>query len=141
MGMKAGRLNKPETKIRAGTPDTQHRISFSFRHIAQSHDKFHYAARDAAYFCKVLERLSSLSTFTTQEFHSNRSSSLRAHPISWDETSEPAGFDHLNDQLRETQPFQFQVSANGHGRVHGFFAGHVFFVVWLDPDHLLYPAR
>lgn len=139
MAMKAGRLEKPEGKMRAGTPEIQRRISFSFRHIVQAHDKFHYTQRDAAYFCKVLERLSSLSDFTLQEFHACRSPAMRTHPIAWEETSEPNGFSHLNEQLRSSRPFQFMISANAHGRVHGFFVDSVFFVVWLDPDHLLYP--
>lgn len=141
MGMKAGRLPKAENQMRAGTPDTQRRISFSFRHIAQAHDKFHYSQRESGYFCKVLERLSSMSDFTVQEFHASRSSAVRAHPIDWDSTSEPHGFAHLNEQLRSSTPFQFAVSANAYGRVHGFFVDNVFFVVWLDPDHLLYPSK
>jgi hypothetical protein len=141
MAMKAGRLPKAENLIRAGKPDTQRRISFSFRHIAQAHDKFHYSQRDSAYFCKVFERLSSMSDFTVQEFHASRSSAVRAHPIDWEGTSEPCGFAHLNEQLRSSTPFQFAVSANAHGRVHGFFVDNVFFVVWLDPDHLLYTGK
>lgn len=138
MVIRAGRLPKGDGKMRAGTPDTQRHISFSFRHIEQTHDKFQYARRDAAYFCKVLERLSALSNFTVQEFHASRSSAMRAHPIAWEGTSEPQGFANLNEQLRNSTPFQFAVSANAHGRVHGFFVGNVFFVVWLDPDHRLY---
>lgn len=140
MGMKAGRLPQSELKMRAGTPDARQRISFSFRHIEQSHDKFHYDGREARYFCRFIARLSALSNFSVQEFHANRSSAIRAHPIAWDRTSEPKGFHHLHEQLKSTTPFQFAVSANEHGRVHGFFVDHVFFVVWLDPDHRLYQS-
>ena len=140
MAIKAGRLLKTNSAIRAGVPDPQQRISFSFRHIEQGHDKFHYSRRDSAYFCKVIERLSAMSQFTVQEFHTSRSSAVRAHPIAWEATSEPMGFSNLNEQLRSSTPFQFAVSANEHGRVHGFFINHVFFVVWLDPDHSLYPG-
>lgn len=138
MGMKAGSLKKP-AQITAGTPDTQKRLSFSFRHIEQGHEKFKYSACDSVYFCKVLERLSALSNFTVQELYSNRSDSIRAHPITWDRTSEPDGFNNLNEQLRSSPPYQFSVSTNAHGRVHGFFVDHVFYVVWLDPSHSLYP--
>lgn len=138
MGMKAGSLTKP-AKITAGTPDTQKRLSFSFRHIEKGHEKFSYAGCDALYFCKVIERLSALSNFTVQELYSNRSDSIRAHPIAWDRTSEPEGFTNLNEQLRSSPPYQFSVSTNAHGRVHGFFVDHVFYVVWLDPSHCLYP--
>jgi hypothetical protein len=33
------------------------------------------------------------------------------------------------------------LTANEYGRVHGFFLDEVFYVVWLDPDHKLYPTR
>lgn len=139
--MRAGRLPKPDSPIRAGIPQGTQRISFSFRHVDQAHGKFHYSRRDPAHFCKVIARLSALSSFTVQEFHADRSPGMRAHPIGWENTSEPAGFAHLNEQLRGSTPFQFAVSANLHGRIHGFFVDHVFFVVWLDPDHCLYPGR
>lgn len=139
--MRAGSLPKSHSQMRAGTPETRHRISFSFRHVDQSHSKFHYAQRDATYFCKVIGRLSALCNFTVQEFHADRSPAMRAHPIAWESTSEPAGFAHLNEQLRSSTPFQFAVSANLHGRIHGFFVDHVFFVVWLDPDHSLYTGK
>lgn len=139
--MRAGSLPTTNLRMRAGTPDNRHRISFSFRHIDQGHEKFHYAERDAAYCCKVIERLSALCSFTVQEFHADRSPAIRAHPIAWEGTSEPAGFVHLNEQLRSSTPVQFAMSANLHGRIHGFFVDHVFFVVWLDPDHRLYTGK
>jgi hypothetical protein len=39
------------------------------------------------------------------------------------------------------QPHQFSLSSNKHGRVHGFFIDEVFYVVWLDADHLLYSGK
>jgi hypothetical protein len=43
----------------------------------------------------------------------------------------------LEDEIVD-QPWQFEISSNEHGRVHGFFIGNVFNVVWFDPKHLLY---
>lgn len=126
------------TAIKAGTPETQ-LLSFSFRYMDRRHQKFDYSGRDAAYFCKVLERLSTLSALTTRELHAERSSALRAHPIAWSDTTEPEGFSHLHEQLRECRPYQFSISSNAHGRVHGFFLDSVFHIVWLDPGHNLYP--
>lgn len=73
-----------------------------------------------------------------QEVCTNRSQSLRAHPIEWPGTTEPQGFIHLNSELRESPAHQFSVSANEHGRIHGFCIDNVFFVVWFDPDHNLH---
>jgi hypothetical protein len=70
----------------------------------------------------------------------NRSSALRCHPIKWEDTSEN-GFGLLNEEQLVDTPYQFSISANKHGRVHGFLIDEVFYIVWLDPGHLLYPAK
>jgi hypothetical protein len=44
------------------------------------------------------------------------------------------------EQLVDT-PYQFSLSTNEHGRVHGFFIDEVFYIVLLDPDHLRYPGK
>ena len=137
--MKAGTLQSQSAmKVGMVAPS---KLSFSFRYMDRQHNKFSYSEREAGYFCKVLERLSVLCDKTVLEVQAERSSALRAHPIEWDHTSEPTGFSHLNEQLRESRPYQFSISSNAHGRVHGFFIDHVFYVVWLDPDHRLYPGR
>ncbi len=68
----------------------------------------------------------------------NRSQSLRCHPIKWRETTEPHGFRIPNEKELVTIPYQFSLSTNEHGRVHGFFIEDVFYIVWLDPNHNLY---
>jgi len=113
-------------------------LRFSFQHLEISHEKFRLDGRAAQYFIKLFERLQNLSSLKHTEFTSNRGNSLRSHPIDWGNTSEKDGFTHLNNQLKGLPPCQFQVSKNN-GRVHGFLLDNVFFVVWFDPDHLLYP--
>ncbi|QXE21583.1 hypothetical protein B6N60_00260 [Richelia sinica FACHB-800] len=44
----------------------------------------------------------------------------------------------MDEEQLVGQPYQFQLSSNEYGRVHGFFIENVFYIVWLDPDHLLY---
>lgn len=112
-------------------------VAFSYRYLAVT-DKFNTRACDAHWFDGLFDRLRALSSLRPQEILSNRSDSLRAHPIEFSRTSEPAGFAHLNDHLREHRPYQFQLSRNT-GRVHGFLIGLVFQVVWMDPHHRLYP--
>lgn len=113
-------------------------VRFSFKHLDLTHEKFCCNGKDRQYFAKLLQRLKDLSAWKANEVHAERSSALRSHPIHWDRTSEPNGFRRLNDQLRDLPAFQFEISSNAHGRVHGFFIDNVFFVIWLDPDHLLY---
>nr|WP_199314483.1 MULTISPECIES: hypothetical protein [unclassified Desertifilum] len=115
-------------------------ISFSFKYYQENHPKFSCAAKEIVYCLTLLERLKNLSSLTPQELLINRSSSLRCHPIRWEETSEN-GFGLPNEEQLVDTPYQFSLSSNEYGRVHGFFIGEVFYIVWLDPDHLLYPAK
>jgi len=131
----AGSIHK-----RTGLPDDLMR--FSFRHYT-SCDKFSLpAGKDlAAYLPHLLERLKCLSSMRLSEFVSNHDKALRIHVLRWEQTTEHDGFAHLNEQMRECQPFQFCVSANEYGRVHGVLVDSVFYIVWLDPGHALYAGK
>jgi hypothetical protein len=116
------------------------RVTFSFKHLDLiSNQKFSLdqCADSRRYTGKLLERLKAINSMTVQELRNptNRNA-LRCHPIAWQNTSE-LGFP-VNRRLQEHEPMQFEISANEHGRVHGFFIGNTFFIVWLDPGHLLY---
>lgn len=115
-------------------------ISFSFKYYQHSHSKFSCSEKEVIYWLTLLERLKALSSLSAQELLINRSSSLRCHPIKWEDTSE-TGFGLPNEEQLVDTPYQFSLSSNEHGRVHGFFINEIFYIVWLDPDHLLYPAR
>lgn len=139
--IRAGGIPATDNKIVAGVPQSpKNTLSFSFQYIDPAHAKFDFAGQNAGYFCKVLERLKDISSLTSLEFTTNRNAALKSHCIEWQTTSEPDGFAHLNEQFQSYTPYQFAISRNEHGRIHGFFIGNVFHVVWLDPDHKLYPA-
>lgn len=138
-------------KIRPGVPHSHGRIPhpevkqfddslvFSFKHLdLATNPKFNLNRCRAGYLPKLLERLKALHGFQVSELKYNKSRSLRCHSLDWSATTEPRGFVCLNDQLRSLPAWQFEVSSNEHGRVHGFFIDQTFFVVWVDPDHLMY---
>ena len=113
-------------------------ISFSFKYYQDNHNKFSCIKKGVSYWLTLLDRLKALSSLTAQELLADRSSTLRCHPIKWEETSE-SGFGLLHEQQLVDPPYQFSLSSNEHGRVHGFLINETFYIVWLDPDHLLYP--
>jgi hypothetical protein len=113
-------------------------VSFSFKYYQDDHSKFSAKNRTSIYWINLLERLKALSGLSAQELLVNRSSALRFHPIRWSDTSED-GFGLANEEQLVDTPYQFSLSSNEHGRVHGFFIDEVFYIVWLDPEHLLYP--
>lgn len=129
---------KPLSKIVPSQPKPPERLGFSFKYLQTQNEKFSIHDRDGNYLGAFLERLRDLSTLTAQEVKMNRSQSLRAHPIKWRETTEPNGFGIPNEKELVTIPYQFCVSTNEHGRVHGFFIEDIFYIVWLDPNHNLY---
>jgi hypothetical protein len=87
---------------------------------------------------KLLSRLRDVCQLSIQDFRANKSKSLRAHTIDWQDTTEKNGFTTLNEQLRAQQPWQFEITKSAHGRVHGFLIDATFYVVWIDPAHKLY---
>ncbi|MEH1781133.1 MAG: hypothetical protein V7K67_07390 [Nostoc sp.] len=115
-------------------------ISFSFKYYQDSNSKFSCSQKEVIYWLTLLDRLKALSSLTAQELLVNRSSTLRCHPIKWEDTSERA-FGLPNEEQLVDIPYQFSISSNEHGRVHGFFINEIFYIVWLDRDHLLYPAK
>ncbi|MBC6480664.1 MAG: hypothetical protein GDA56_25765 [Hormoscilla sp. GM7CHS1pb] len=114
------------------------KVSFDFMYYQDDKENFSIRGRDVRYLEVLLRRLRDLSKLTVQEIVNNRSKSRRCHPIDWQDTTEPNGFGLPNEDKVVVTAYQFQISANEHGRVHGFFRDNVFYIVWLDPDHNLY---
>lgn len=133
-GKTSGRRN-PEIHPTKLTPQG---ISFSFKYYQTDNSKFSPQTCSADYWVALVERLKGLSTMTLKEFMTDRGSTLRSHPIKWEETSERS-FGLPNEEQLVDTPYQFSISSNARGRVHGFFIDDVFYIVWLDPDHMLYP--
>ena len=115
-------------------------ISFSFKYFNGSHDKFSCKYRDGGYWLTFVSRLRDLSGLTALELRQGSNKTLRCHAIDWVRTSENEFGIPGEEQLVDT-PYQFSLSSNEHGRVHGFFIDEVFYAVWLDPDHQLYSGN
>lgn len=122
------------------TPLSKDKTSFSFRYLTPGPDnKFYYKEKSSAYFCKVIERLKDLCAWKPTELKVSRSSSLRCNPIEWKKsnvTESCFGLPNEEDLVGEGA-YEFGVSGNEHGRIHGFFRDTIFHIVWLDPDHKL----
>lgn len=116
-------------------------ILFSFKYTDILHPKFCIVNKKAKYFRKVIEIFKDISSYPCIELIANRSGSLRFNYINWERTSEKEGFSHLNEQLRDCPAFEFSVSANEYGRIHGFLTSGIFNIVWFDPDHNLFTNK
>ncbi len=129
-----------QIKLTIAPKQKQSGISFSYKYFQVNHDKFSVNNSQSEYLIVFLERLRDVSRCSFRELLSNRSKALRCHPIDWSDTSE-SGFGIPNEDDLVDTPYQFSISSNKYGRVHGFFIEEVFYIVWLDPDHKLYPGK
>lgn len=117
-------------------------LKFSFKYLDSVHDKFVYGVCDSDYFCMFLDRLKEISKMSMIEFKANRSKTLRSHPIDWkDNGVSEMSFGIANEDEIAYDPYQFSLTANEYGRIHGFIIGDRFYLVWLDKEHNLYPGQ
>lgn len=131
--------NLPSGRIPSPNPPHQGHLTVSFKHF-NHRAPFVFPGESKPDYPKVLvERLRALCRMTPNEARTCGSPALRSHPIRWEETTEPAGWDHLNQSLREQLTgWQFSVSSNEYGRIHGSWIDDVFYVIWIDHGHALY---
>lgn len=140
--IKKSLLPEPFGKIHKRYNLPEDHIRFSFKYLDSEHDKFHLKNVDNKYLEILLDRLKAISSMKINEFRMAGNKSLRSHSIDWNETTEPQGFTHLkNEQLRQCEPWQFELTSNKHGRVHGILLDEIFYVVWFDPKHELYSRK
>ena len=133
-GIKAG--HAPQGQIPTPPPPVKDLVTFSFKYFLEA-DKFCWKRGGEHFVDTLLVRLKGVSQLPFSEFRQpiGNPKSLRSHEIDFSRTTEKSGFP-FSSQLWPV-PWQFEISKGG-GRVHGFIAGTIFFVVWFDPDHLLY---
>ena len=113
-------------------------IRFSLRFFDGSDEEICPLTFRDGYTRKLAERMKDISTMTVREFTTNKSKSLRAHTHDWPNTRRPNGYDCLNEQYKAYAGWQFELSVNEHGRVHGIIIDNTFYVIWLDHNHILY---
>jgi hypothetical protein len=134
----------PLSSVKPTKVDNPQYISFSYKYLKNDNHKFCINSKSQEYIANylqtLLERLRDLSSMTVNEITVINAKSLRCHKIDWADTTETC-FGLMNEDQLVDIPYQFQLSSNEYGRIHGFFIENVFYVVWLDPDHLLYSKK
>jgi hypothetical protein len=121
-------------------------LKFSFKHLDLQNVKFHCSKCSGEYFQKLLEILQRLSTWKVEDFVDENNDEHR-HRIYFPATSEPNGFQNIpnvdSEQFGYEDGWQFGVYPMlrwNRWRVHGILIADTFFIVWLDPEHLLFPS-
>ena len=140
------RLNLPaEGRIKSGSKSDvlDDLLIFSFKFYDTSHADFHCKDREPEYFQKLLDRLRDLSRERVSALTNRKADkTTRFHPVDFHERRvSEAGFGISGWEEYDDDAWQFSISKQEHGRVHGFLIENVFYVVWLDPRHRMYPGE
>jgi len=132
-------------KYRPALPERGPELKFSFKHLDTANDKYSIDKCCVGFWGKLIEALVRYSGFTVDDFR-NQDNTEGRHTHYFPDTSEPNGFTCLNDPdgLEMAAAWQIRLCPSirtppeSAWRVHGILIESVFYVVWLDYDHLLY---
>lgn len=114
-------------------------LHFSFKYFQPNHTLSQNVAFGNEYAKKLLAQFKELERYTIGFFCKSAPESLCVHRISWNDPKVAEnGFGIHNGNEFDDEAWQFAITGNKHGRVHGFLFDNTFQVVWLDPNHNLY---
>ena len=129
------------SRIRPSQISEIEKVSFNFRRLQNVVGKFDFNGKATNYFNNLINRLCEVSKMSRRELTViNRGvrAGLRCHTINFSDTNiTEDGFAIPGNEELDEDAWQFSLSSNEHGRVHGYFVGNIFFIVWLDPEHNL----
>jgi hypothetical protein len=142
---KSGSNISSDSRIKSGTKADflDELLIFSFKFYDANHCEFNCRDRESEYFHKLLERIRDLSREKVSSLTNRKAdTATRFHPVDFNEARVSAsGFGIGGWEEYDADAWQFSISKRGNGRVHGFLIENVFYVVWLDPRHRMYPSE
>ncbi|EQB35055.1 hypothetical protein M948_18320 [Virgibacillus sp. CM-4] len=116
-------------------------IVFSWRFFDRYNKLFSMGNSKREWFIGLIDCLSNVSKMKVMEFRQqSKKRGLRVHSHNWKNATDKYNFtDEWFDQHSD-DCLQFSIS-KANGRVHGFLIDNVFYIIWLDPEHNLYPPK
>ncbi len=119
-------------------------LEFSFKHLDIQSKKFNIALCTAEYFRNLIIAVQKYSGYTVDRFR-DQNKQIDRHTIDFSETSERDGFSSLDENLNMEEAWQIRICPEEKKepeigwRASGILIGNIFYIVWLDALHKLYP--
>jgi hypothetical protein len=120
-------------------------LRFSFKHLDFTNPKFLPSNCSTDYFLRLFQMLHRYSNLTVGDFI-EQNNFERRHIIDFAKTTELDGFQRVPgidaEQLGFHDGWQFGVNPSEEWnlwRAHGILINDVFYVIWLDHEHKLFP--
>lgn len=91
---------------------------------------------------KSLHRLKDINTKSSKELSNGRNREVyHFKEVDWEKTKEPNGFP--NRRANEMTPFHFALLGvnNQFARVYGAFSSGIFYIIWFDLNHKIWPTK
>ena len=126
-------LSIPNPKIKE-----DYKLVFSFEFYDTSED-FCLSKFKREDVKKALERLRQLNCKTLDEIFRQKKV-LHFHEVDWNKTIKKSGFP--STMANQLSPFQFSLLGinNQKARVYGAYQNNIFYIVWFDLDHEIWPT-
>ncbi len=132
----------PRSKSKQTTEEridwSKEKIRFSFEHYDAGHPEYCLSNWEKEKILLTLERLKDINTKNLLELQSQYP--YRFHEVDWSKTIHKAGF--TNPVINSLPSFQFAlIGVNGQlARVFGAYTEGVFYLVWFDLEHKIWPS-
>ncbi|WP_404469403.1 hypothetical protein [Sutcliffiella horikoshii] len=115
-------------------------VIFSWKFFDRWHEYFNLGAIGVEWFINCMDTMKEISNMPIKEFQRHTHAPLRVHRHEWDRVSAKYPLPEILLEEIENDTYQFAIS-RANGRVHGFIIDNLFFIVWLDPQHNMYPMQ
>lgn len=114
-------------------------LRFRFDYFDAKHSHFDGSIFDNDWAKNLLNRLKAFQNVTVSQFKKCMQfrQSQYVHEINWDEAKVNSFGIRNGKEYDDDDAWQFGLSKTN-GRIHGFFIGTLFYIVWLDPEHRLF---
>lgn len=115
-------------------------MRFSFEYYDLASTRYCLSQADPGQVRTIMERLGQINAKTFQEL-SRENKVWHFHPVDWEKTREKRGFPAR--ALDDFEPFQIALlGVNGQlTRMYGAYSANVFYVVWFDLHHAIWPSH
>ena len=135
MGSRIPKASRPLQQTKTVKPvflPSEDKISFSFSALEKT-KHFNLEPTCPSWSSELFEMLKAVSSCTKTELMSNQFRTYRVHNH---ERAEPP--DPLPEGVSLKDCYQIRISKSK-GGIHGVFNDNIFYVIWLDPLHNMYP--
>jgi hypothetical protein len=96
---------------------------------------------DGAGLADLMDKLKSFESMTMRELFAPGSEHGKDYPMPRVQTANKAAYRRLEDLDLQYHDLLSRLRLGGEKRLYGFRLNNVFYVLWWDPEHAVYPSR